>query len=80
MALFFKNISPGEKVTFNGPLDLLIYHMVEFRHRPAPGFFDQKGTIIADFTGQGGRDNLVPFQLILYLDLDGNIEIILEFS
>jgi hypothetical protein len=49
MTLFFKDISPGEKVAFNDPLDLLIYQMIEFRHRPASGFFDQKGAIIAGF-------------------------------
>jgi hypothetical protein len=36
-------------MTFNGPLDLLIYHMVEFRRRSASGFFEQKRAIIADF-------------------------------
>jgi hypothetical protein len=49
MTLFFKDISPGEKVTINDPLDLLIYHFIELRHQPAPGFFDQKGVIIAGF-------------------------------
>jgi len=49
MTLFFKDISPGEKVAFNDPLDLLIYQMIEFRHRPASGFFDQKEAIIAGF-------------------------------
>jgi len=35
---------------FDGLLDLLIYHMIEFRRRLAPGFFDQEKAIIADFT------------------------------
>jgi hypothetical protein len=50
MALFFKGISPGDKVTFNDPLDLLIYHTIEFPHRPALNFFYQKRAIIPDFT------------------------------
>jgi len=66
-------------MTFNDPLDLLIYHTIEFCRRPAPGFFEQKRAVIADFPGQGGGENLAPLQLIFHLDLDGNIEVILEF-
>ena len=67
-------------MTFHSPLNLLIYQMIQFRDRPANGFFDQKGAIIVNLPRQGGRKNLVPFQLILDLDLDGNIEIVLSFS
>jgi hypothetical protein len=37
-------------VTLNDSLDLLIYHVIEIRRRPAPDFFDQKRAIITDFT------------------------------
>lgn len=48
-------------MTFNGPLDLVIYHFIEVRHQPGPGFFDQKGTIIADLcSSRNPKDGAVP--------------------
>lgn len=64
--MIFKGISLGQKVASNSLLDLLIYQMIKFCFRSAPGLFDQKRAVIAD---------LLAFKLVLNLDLDRNIEV-----
>jgi hypothetical protein len=68
--------APRRKVPLNGVLDLLIDDAIKLRSRSAWRFLDQQGSVIADFSRYGRSMDPLSFQLILDLDLNGDIEII----